>query len=461
MAVSNFHSAQPSRPNDLVVVDDLIHHIAEEDDQVTLIAYPKAGKGLSDYVKYSAGRINTYVSNAAESLVHRGLTWQTELEGAPSVIGLLGPSNFEYIITMFALSRLGYTVLILSSRLPTHSYEALLEETQCTTLVISSDSTPAVDQIRQKRRIESLSFISNDEFEMGRPIGRKRSAERRESSLKHNTAFIMHSSGSTGLPKCIYLTHAACLHNFSMGHPLECFLTLPLYHMHGHLSLYRAIYQRKTCFLYNASLPLTGTSLIAALEAVDPELLLTVPYVLKLLSESQSGIGALRHCKMVSFAGSACPDELGDHLSACGVTLVSTFGLYVFNSNPVLGPRTDSIRSEAGAVLRSDRRGDHEPWNYLRIIPSVKPYIWMKSVGGGVCELVILDGLKSKITSNSNDPPSSYHTKDLFVAHKNISGSWKYVGRLDDRVTLVKGEKVLPRTYFGVDISFFEPTFES
>ena len=444
MALNNGHSALLSRPSDLVVVDDLIHQIAEEDDQITLIAYPKAGRGLSHYVKYSAGRINTYVSNAAESLIHKGLTWQTDMEGAPSVIGLLGPSNFEYIITMFALSRLGYTVLILSSRLPTYSYEALLEETHCTTLVNSTDLTPVVDQIRQRQRMKSLSFISNDDFEMDRPSGHKRSAERRETSLKHRTAFIMHSSGSTGLPKCIYLTHAACLHNFSMGHPLECFLTLPLYHMHGHLSLYRAMYQRKPCFLYNASLPLTGASLIAALEAVHPELLLTVPYVLKLLSESQSGIDALRHCKMVSFAGSACPDELGDHLSACGVTLVSTFGLYVFNSNPVLSPRTDRIRSEAGAVLRSDRRDDHEPWNYLRIIPSVKPYIWMKPVSGGVCELVILDGLKSKITSNSNDPSNSYHTKDLFVAHETISDSWKYVGRLDDRVTLVKGEKILP-----------------
>ena len=66
----------------------------------------------------------------------------------------------------------------------------------------------------------------------------------------------------------------------------------------------------------------------------------------------------------------------------------------------------------------------------------------MKPVGGGVCELIILDDLKSKIASNSNHPPNSHHTKDLFVAHKKVSDSWKYVGRLDDRVTLVNGEKI-------------------
>ncbi|KAL9123590.1 MAG: hypothetical protein Q9175_008325 [Cornicularia normoerica] len=449
MAVNNVHSKQMGRPKDLIVVDDLIHRIAEEDDQATLIAYPQAERGLSHYDKFSAARINAYVSNAAEKLVHTGLAWQTGVEGAPSVIGLLGPSNFEYIITMFALGRLGYTVLILSPRLAVHAYESLLEETQCNTLVISTDLNPAIDRIRQRRQLRSLSIIPNDDFQMYRATARERSVECRETSMSQKIAFIMHSSGSTGPPKCIYLTHAACLHNFSMGYPLECFLTLPLYHMHGHSSLYRAMYQRKTCFIYNASLPLTSTSLFAALDAVHPELLLTVPYGLKLLSESQSGIDVLRNCRIVSYAGSACPDELGDYLSACGVTLVSTFGLYVFCFHSIFVSSADRTSTEVGAVLQSNRRDDDEPWNYLRIIPSVKPYTWMKPVSGGVCELVILDGLKSKITSNSSNPPKSYHTKDLFMAHKNISDSWKYVGRLDDRVTLVNGEKILPLSIEG------------
>lgn len=310
----------------LVVVDDLIHQIAEEDAQAILIAYPKSERGLSDYDRFSAGRIDAYVSNAAEMLTQRGLSWQTGVKG-PEVIGLIGPSNFEYIITMFALSRLGYTVLILSPRLSAHAHESLLEKTGCNTLVNSTSLYSAIDHIREKRQLMSLSIISREDFEMDRSTGRGRSAERRETSLSQHTAFIMHSSGSTGLPKSIYLTHAACLHNFSMGYPLECFLTLPLYHMHGHCCLYRAMFQRKTCFIYDASLPLTGTNLISALEVAHPELLLTVPYGLKLLSESQSGLIALRGCTVISFAGSACPDELGDYLSACGVNLVSTYGL--------------------------------------------------------------------------------------------------------------------------------------
>ncbi|KAK3176554.1 putative secondary metabolism biosynthetic enzyme [Lepraria neglecta] len=68
----------------------------------------------------------------------------------------------------------------------------------------------------------------------------------------------------------------------------------------------------------------------------------------------------------------------------------------------------------------------------------------MKPLAGGMYELVILDGLKSKTAFNSNDPPNSFHTHDMFVPHPSIPGSWKHVGRLDDCVTLMTGEKVLP-----------------
>jgi hypothetical protein len=45
---------------------------------------------------------------------------------------------------------------------------------------------------------------------------------------------------------------------------------------------------------------------------------------------------------------------------------------------------------------------------------------------------------------NSSEPPNSFHTKDLFIGHPSIPNAWKFVGRLDDRVTLTNGEKVLP-----------------
>ena len=74
----------------------------------------------------------------------------------------------------------------------------------------------------------------------------------------------------------------------------------------------------------------------------------------------------------------------------------------------------------------------------------MKPYILMDKVAENTYECVVLDGLKSKVTSNSDDPPNSFRTRDLFAPHPTIPDAWKYLGRLDDRVTLMNGEKVLP-----------------
>jgi thioester reductase-like protein len=68
----------------------------------------------------------------------------------------------------------------------------------------------------------------------------------------------------------------------------------------------------------------------------------------------------------------------------------------------------------------------------------------MRPVGGGIHECIVLDGLKTKAVTNSDDPPNSFHTSDLFIAHPIIPNAWKFVGRSDDRVTLLNGEKVLP-----------------
>ena len=51
--------------------------------------------------------------------------------------------------------------------------------------------------------------------------------------------------------------------------------------------------------------------------------------------------------------------------------------------------------------------------------------------------------------SNSDNPPKSWRTNDLFVPHPTIPNAWKFVGRKDDRIALLNGEKVLPLSIEG------------
>lgn len=71
-------------------------------------------------------------------------------------------------------------------------------------------------------------------------------------------------------------------------------------------------------------------------------------------------------------------------------------------------------------------------------------HILPSAVAEDLYEFVFLGTYPRKVVTNSDDPPDSFHSKDLFTPHPTIPSAWKYVTRIDDRVTLLNGEKVLP-----------------
>jgi acyl-coenzyme A synthetase/AMP-(fatty) acid ligase len=220
---------------------------------------------------------------------------------------------------------MGYGILLLSTRLATDAYVSLLEKTDCHDILGASTtikSTTAILEVRECNRFtipEKSNYDTSDSSRL--PLLPSATPD-----AASEVAFIIHSSGSTGLPKPIFQTHKACLSNYANGSGYRAFLTLPLYHNHGISTFFRALCKGKPISLYNASLPLSESNLIKAMDAVQPESFHGVPYALKLLSESEPGIAALRKCKLVLFGGSSCPDDLGDRLVKSGVYLVSHYG---------------------------------------------------------------------------------------------------------------------------------------
>ena len=246
-------------------------------------------------------------------------------------VALLTPSDMDMVVTFFALSRLGYTVMMLSPRLSGAACVSLLNTVGCDTIMYGQ--TPSIREtlgeiLRQKlvivrpivQRASPTEAIDGPSFIMFQ--GRRNSAARRQ-----RTALILHSSGSTGTPKPLYLSHQAIMTHPLRGPGLTSFNTLPWYHLHGLSTAFQAMYMRKVAYMWDASLPLTTTSVVAALEAAKPESVQGVPYLLQLLVDSDRGLEALRLCKMVTYGGSACPDDLGDRLIAEGVKFGGYFGL--------------------------------------------------------------------------------------------------------------------------------------
>lgn len=91
-----------------------------------------------------------------------------------------------------------------------------------------------------------------------------------------------------------------------------------------------------------------------------------------------------------------------------------------------------------------------DAWAYIRPLPHMMKHVWAKPIDKNIFEFVFLRGYPSRVVSNSDDPPESFHSRDIFTPHASIPGAWKYLGRLDDRITLLNGEKVLPLPIEGI-----------
>ena len=351
-------------------------------------------------------------------------------------MALLAPSSFDIVVSIFALNRLGWAILFLSTRLTAPAYARLMGMADCHTIIAPESYQQVIHEISHDRTgCKSIPLLRQQDYRQrssAQPFQRKRLDLRKEGG---KIAFILHSSGSTGFPKPIFLSNLQSLANFRKSFGMRAFCTSPLFHSHGLNELFRAFYTQAPMYLGNYAFPITSQNLIKAMSVAKPDLVCAVPYVLKLLAEKAEGIRTLARAKLVLYAGSSCPDDLGNRLVDEGVNLVANYGA-----------------TETGQIMTSFRPSGDDEWQYMRLHRPVVDHTLMDEIAPGVFECVGLDGLPSKSTTNSKppfsktNPANSFRTADLFTRHPDPrkSNYWKYLSRLDDRITLVNGEKVLP-----------------
>ncbi|KAI5928373.1 hypothetical protein F4810DRAFT_643318 [Camillea tinctor] len=418
----------------LWMMDDIIRERARDEVQVPILGYPKYDDSASEYEFFTGKDLDRMVDEACRVLVKMGLEVNSH-----KIIALFAPSDLAFIVTFFALFRLGCKALTISIRLSEPACLSLLKQTGCDTILhgstvrIKSTITNIAEALQN---LNLLPMLAREDFDKpdSPPEPFVRDIPNKETEHAE-LAFLAHSSGSTGLPKPLALSHRSIINNLYSGTGCKAFNALPWYHLHGLFTSTQAMYMRKTAHLFNANLPLTADHLVAALKAVQPEICHTVPYALKLMAERDDGIEVLKRCKFVTSAGARTPDELGDRLVKEGVNFGVIFGL------TEVGHIGDSIYREPG----------DDSWVYVRPYASLRQHMLFKKLDEGIYESVYLKSHPAlmAITSNSNDPPGSFHSRDLFTPHPTIENAWKYVARHDDRITLISGEKILPLSMEG------------
>ncbi|KAE8548968.1 hypothetical protein EYB25_009351 [Talaromyces marneffei] len=415
-----------SETSKLWTLDQLLRQRAIDEDQTPLIAFPRTRQGYTDYEPVTGATLNRFVDGTAKCLIEKGFQPVRE----EVVIGICSPTDLDYIVNIFGLIRLGYTVFQLSPRLPPSAVKELLAKIQNGRRALLYTPAHTSFKLDALSDLELFPLVQRDEYDNSRHSETPEFLlEGVDYEKEHSRrCLILHSSGSTGLPKPIDYNHQKLLAAGVYAQDATAFISMPFSHALGMMSYMQAIHKRGTIYAMSGYVPQTHDTVTAAVKAANPEIMWTVPYILKLLAEKPDGIDAIKNCRFVSSGGSKLPDELGDMLTEAGVHIGMQFG-----------------STETGLILSSAYRDrEDKAWNYLRPPAHVVPYIMFKPVDHDKYECVVLDGHKGKTMSNSDDPPNSWRTSDLFVPHPSLPNAWKFVGRLDDRITLINGEKVLP-----------------
>jgi acyl-CoA synthetase (AMP-forming)/AMP-acid ligase II len=167
---------------------------------------------------------------------------------------LPNPPHRAVLITALSLSRLGLAVLFLSPNNSPPALAHLLETTRSTHLLVgpghessAAQAVSLLDGNFPSIPLCSPSVYSSKSQALSTPYTPPL-APADETNL---TAFIVHSSGSTGFPKPCYISHKATIHNLS-SFGMSGLTALPLYHNSGHAAMLRAFFAVKPLWLFPA-----------------------------------------------------------------------------------------------------------------------------------------------------------------------------------------------------------------
>ncbi|KAF2135592.1 uncharacterized protein K452DRAFT_281299 [Aplosporella prunicola CBS 121167] len=356
------------------------------------------------------------------------------IKGPP--IALLMESDVGILIHIMALMSLGVPLLLLSARLNTDAILHLLNETQAAALIaspqlmntakevgkIQDDSSKAVAIYRQ---VNYKEFLDNSASQNSSPVH----TEDHYVGEADRNVFILHSSGTTGYPKAIYVSHryflgyATCstFKNESQSLGLNI-TTLPLYHGFGLVSPILSFAVGKTFCIFPPSRVPTGSSTARLIELTKAQSLMSVPSILEEICQlpEDQGIDVLKTLDFVLCGGGALKEAVGDKFADAGVRILNAFGT-----------------TETGPLT-------------LIFVPDA-PYNWQY--------FRFRSDLDIKMVPVSEDAtPPTYHltvqpfgwddvfeVQDAMVPDPNHpSTDFKAVGRSDALIVLATGEKVLP-----------------
>ncbi|ROW18114.1 hypothetical protein VPNG_00182 [Cytospora leucostoma] len=340
-----------------------------------------------------------------------GLSWWLVEQLGPGphgpnrdVLAYVGPNDVRYGALVLAAIKAGYVLFVTSPRNSPAAHRALFDHVQCRTFITSDPVPPPAHAILDAvKPLRHLTVPSVEEL-LSKEI-KPYVLSKTYQELRDDPFVVMHTSGSTGLPKPIIWTQETCnrvLKSKSREAPdgtasvegtlvngKRVIVTLPPFH--------GALLAQLMC----GAIPF-GNVVIAPVAAAIP----TAQAVVDALKKSPADV-ALLVPSVVAELGQLLPSELL--------------------------PSSSSAR---------------DLWRYVKIHPTVGA-IFDQVTDDGIFELVVrrdeaLADTQPVFTVAGLEQAEEYRTKDLFERHPTIDDLWCWRARADDIIVFLNGEKTNP-----------------
>ncbi|KAJ6033651.1 hypothetical protein N7444_011422 [Penicillium canescens] len=375
-----------------------------------------------------------------------GLAWWIEKNIGQSksfeVLAYIGANDIRYAIFFLACLKTGHVAFFPSPRNTKEATWGLLNDTACSKLIFSPERRKEATDIVAGRAGMKMWEIQ-PLWELLHSEATRFPFEKEFEDAEHDTAMIIHSSGTTGTPKQVPLTngYVSVLNNIanlptppgrtnimpgSVGGGGSILSMSPFYHMMGLYMFTESIFHA-TPFIQFPDRPMTTDLFCQVVKATRPVNAMLPPSIIEELSSSEAGLKSLQQLRTVIFSGAPLSSTVGSRL-ASKIQLRSFLG-----------------SSEAGVIPALVPTEDRE-WEYFEWNPAYGAQ--MIPVAIGLYELMIcrpgdgnrdLHGIFHVFPDRYN-----YNTNDVFSPHPTKPGLWRFQGRLDDVLVLSNGEKFNP-----------------
>ncbi|KAI1748685.1 putative NRPS-like enzyme [Xylaria castorea] len=365
------------------------------------------------------------------------------------VLTYVGSNDVRFTALVLATIKTGFRLFLTSPRNSPVAHRKLFDTLKCRTLITPDPShQPALAVLEAVQACQCLAIPSIDD--LLQPPHRAYIMEKSLIESYSDTLFIIHTSGSTGIPKPLNWTQETAVRHIeassrdppdglasidTLFHGKRVLSTLPPFHGAGLLQhlLYAIPFGNITVIPSTTGAIVTAHGVVDALKKAPAHVAVMVPSIVAELAQNPELLDyCAKNLQLILYIGGDLPQAVGD-------IVASRIPLRCWWGASEVGMPQQLIVPELGM--------DQGGWHYIRFHPCAGATF--DEVSGGLYELVIsrddtIIDTQTTFTIGSLGSLTEYRTRDLFEPHPKVPNTWRWRARADDIIVFLNGEKTNP-----------------